>query len=189
MFNNQTGGQLGFYYWNNTKAWMTSMLYQEWLQAWDQEFQMQDQKILLLQDNFAGHIIPGGLQNIHIENFTPNLTAHVQPMDQGIIRCFKAHYHQRFINEAVNCHDRGITALYIYDTDQLEVMCMAALAWDEVDATTIKNCWGKANILPSIDHPIIQPTIPISYLNSSDSCSCFAFPRPEDHSMEQAMLH
>ena len=121
---------------------------------------------LLLQDNFTGHIVPGGLQNICIKNFTPNLTAHVQPMDQGIIRCFKAHYHWRFINEAVNCHDRGKTASYIYDTNQLEAMCMAALAWDEVDATTIKNCWGKANILPYIDHPIIQPAISISSVTS-----------------------
>ena len=48
MFNNQMGGQLGFYYWNNAKAWMMSMLYQEWLQAWDQELQMQDQKILFV---------------------------------------------------------------------------------------------------------------------------------------------
>jgi hypothetical protein len=38
-------------------------------------------KILLLQDNLSGHIVPDGLQSIHVKN----LTAHVQPMDQGII--------------------------------------------------------------------------------------------------------
>ena len=43
------------------------------------------QKILLLQDNFSGHIVSPDLQNIWVENFEPNLTAHVQPLDQGII--------------------------------------------------------------------------------------------------------
>ena len=30
-FNKKTGKQLGFYYRNNAKAWMTSVLYQEFL--------------------------------------------------------------------------------------------------------------------------------------------------------------
>jgi len=33
------------------------------------------------------HIVPDGLQNIHVENFEPNLTAHVQPMNQGSLSC------------------------------------------------------------------------------------------------------
>ena len=42
-------------------------------------------KILLLQDNFSGYIVPDNLQNIQVENFKPNLTTHVQPKDQGIV--------------------------------------------------------------------------------------------------------
>ena len=34
-FNKKTGNKLGFYYRNNAKAWMTTSLYQEWLQDWD----------------------------------------------------------------------------------------------------------------------------------------------------------
>jgi hypothetical protein len=91
-FNGKTGKQLGFYYRNNVKAWMTAHMYQEWIQGWDQELKAQGRKILLLQDNFSAHIIiPNDLENIRVENFSPNLTAHIQPMDQGIIRCFKAH--------------------------------------------------------------------------------------------------
>ena len=84
-FNKKTGAQLGFYYQNNAKAWMTAHLYQDWIQQWDQELQEKQWKILLLQDNFSGHIVPENLQNIQVENFKPNLTAHVQPKDQGII--------------------------------------------------------------------------------------------------------
>ena len=84
-FNKKSGAQLGFYYRNNTKAWMTAHLYQGWIQQWDRELQGKQHKILLLQDNFSGHIVPDNLQNIRVKNFEPNLTAHVQPKDQGII--------------------------------------------------------------------------------------------------------
>ena len=36
-FNKKMGEQLGFHYQNNAKAWMTSHLYQEWIQKWDQD--------------------------------------------------------------------------------------------------------------------------------------------------------
>lgn len=63
-FNKKTGKYLGFYYQNNAKAWMMTHLYQDWIQQWDSELQAKGHKILLLQDNFSGHIIPGNLQNI-----------------------------------------------------------------------------------------------------------------------------
>ena len=41
---------------------------------------------------------------------------------------------------------------------------MADTAWCEVDTTTIRNCWCKASILPSVKVPAPNPTIPISSL-------------------------
>ncbi|KAF9226434.1 DDE-domain-containing protein [Gyrodon lividus] len=151
-FKHKTGLQLGFYYQNNAKAWMTASLYQEW-------------KILLLQDNFAGHIVPDTLTNIHVENSEPNLTTHVQPNDQGIIRCFKAHYHTKAIRHAIDCYEAGVTPAEIYKIDQLEAMRLTQDAWNEVDTTTIRNCWRKANILPdSATSSPTQPILPISSL-------------------------
>ncbi|KIL60358.1 hypothetical protein M378DRAFT_187797 [Amanita muscaria Koide BX008] len=170
-FKNQTGDDLGFYYRNNAKAWMTALLYQEWLQKWDRELQRKNRRILLLQDNFSGHIIPDGIRNIHVENFRPNLTAHIQPMDQGIIRCFKAHYRARFIQRAIENYDKGDSPAMIYDIDQLSAMRLAGAAWNQVDTTTIRNCWRKAGILPVFDSPPrAQPIIPISsLLDASDA--------------------
>ena len=51
-FNKKTGEQLGFYYWNNAKAWMTSSLYEEWIKQWDRELTQRQWWILLLQDRF-----------------------------------------------------------------------------------------------------------------------------------------
>ena len=164
-FNKKTGAQLGFYYRSNAKAWMTSHLYQDWIQQWDRELQAKGRKILLLQDNFSGHIVPDNLRNIRVENFEPNLTAHVQPNDQGIIQCFKAHYRARFIQRAVDRYDEGITPAEIYSINQLQAMRMADLAWRSVDAATIRNCWHKAGILPD-DADVDFPSDPsLSYAN------------------------
>jgi hypothetical protein len=136
-FNKKMGAQLGFYYRHNAKAWMTGQLYQDWIQQWDHELGAQNRKILLLQDNFSGHIVPPNFQNIRVENFEPNLTAHVQPENQGIIRCFKAHYRARFIQRAIDRYNEGITPAQIYDINQLQAMWIADAAWRHVDTTTI----------------------------------------------------
>ena len=136
-FQKKSGAQLGFYYRHNAKAWMTAQLYQDWIKQWDQELKAKNRKILLLQDNFSGHIVPPDLEAIHVENFRPNLTAHIQPNDQGIIRCFKAHYRARFIQQAINRYDEGVTPAEIYDINQLQAMRMAEAAWRDVDTTAI----------------------------------------------------
>ncbi|KAF8234822.1 CENP-B protein [Tricholoma matsutake] len=98
VFPKKTGAQLGFYYWNNAKAWMVMTIYQEWLRDWDEKLRWQNRYILMLQDNFSAHIKLDSLTNVHVENFKANLTAHVQPNDAGIIRCFKVHYHSKFVS-------------------------------------------------------------------------------------------
>ena len=167
VFQKKSGAQLGFYYQSNANAWMTAQLYQDWIQQWDRKLQAKKQKILLLQDNFSGYIVPPNLQNIWVENFQANLTAHVQPNDQGIIRCFKAHYQAKFFQRAVGHYDQGVTPANIYDINQLEAMRMAKSAWHSVDTTTIRNCWDKAGILPETGaflSCIAKPSIPISTL-------------------------
>jgi hypothetical protein len=170
-FQKKTGAQLGFYYRNNAKAWMVSKIYQEWLRDWDEKLRQQDRHILLLQDNFSGHIKPDGLTNVHVENFKANLTAHVQPNDAGIIRCFKAHYRGKFISRAIDRYDNDVSPALIYEIDQLEAMRLADVAWREVDTTTIRNCWRKAGIIPdTLYKPSTTSTlsVPVSSLLNSE---------------------
>ena len=153
---------------------MTADLYQEWLQSWDQQLDQQvlPRKILLLQDNFSAHIVPSGLKNIRVEPFKPNLTAHIQPLDQGIICCFKAHYRAKYIERAISHYDEGVTPSKIYDIDQLHAMRLAEAAWQDVDTTTIQNCWRKSGILPKMDTSTAtsQPSIPVSALVHNAAC-------------------
>ena len=57
---------------------------------------LQNRKIILLLDNFSGHNIDYSPTNIRLVFFAPNMTAFIQPLDAGIIRCFKAHYRALF---------------------------------------------------------------------------------------------
>lgn len=159
-FKNKYGHQLGIYYRNNAKAWMTTVIYQEWIRNWDSRLRAQGRKILLLQDNMSAHKPPDDLSNITVLDFAPNLTAHVQPADAGIIHCFKAHYRSRFINRAIDRYDQEVTPSQIYQIDILEAIRLAEVAWNEVGTTTIHNCWKKTRILPNSLFGIPPTSVP-----------------------------
>ena len=108
--------------------------------------------------------------NISVENFEPNLTSHVQPNDASIIHCFKAHYCAKFIARAIDWYDNEVVPSKIYDINQLEVMRLVDFAWNQVDMTTIWNCWRKSGILPdntNTSETLAPPLIPITSLLSS----------------------
>lgn len=107
--------------------------------------QSQNREVLLLIDNFSGHTIPYVPHNIRLEPFEPNMTSHVQPLDAGIIRCFKAHYRRQLCTRAIELDEAG--AEDIYKIDILEAMRMANKAWEAVSELTIKHCWDHTKIL------------------------------------------
>lgn len=82
--------------------------------------------------------------NIELIYFEPNLTPYVQPLDAGIIRCFKAHYCKAFCARTIDMDDAGEED--IYKINLLEVMLMARQAWDAVSPETIANCWRHTGI-------------------------------------------
>ena len=106
------------------------------------KFRRQQRKILLWVDNFSGHEIDYIPTNIRIEFFEPNMTSFVQPLDAGIIRCFKAHYRKLFCLRAIDLDNAGEDN--VYRINLLEVMLLAKEAWREVTRETIVNCWNKA---------------------------------------------
>jgi hypothetical protein len=78
------------------------------------------------------------LHTNHIEFFAPNMTSFVQPLDAGIIRCFKAHYQHAFCIRAIDLDDAGEDD--IYGINLFEIMHMARRSWDAVSKDAIKNC-------------------------------------------------
>lgn len=148
----------GHYYRNNSKAWMTAVLFEEYIKQLDAKMRRQGRHILLTLDNFSGHSIGYQPTNIRIEFFAPNMTSHVQPLDAGIIRAFKAHYRRTFCLRALDADEAGEDD--IWSLNLLEAMGMAKEAWAAITPATIAHCWAHTGILPLSAPAIAVPAIP-----------------------------
>ena len=89
--------------------------------------------------------------------FKPGLTSHIQPLDAGIIHCFKAHYQHQYCLCAIQQDDADEKD--IYKINLLEAMLMAERVWTSVSPTTIKNYWNHAEI-QCPQHPKITLRLP-----------------------------
>jgi hypothetical protein len=76
-------------YYSNTNAWMTNVIFNDWLVKWDLELK---RKIVLLVDNCTAHTNNLLLKNIKVIFLPANTTSLIQPCYQGIIRALKVHY-------------------------------------------------------------------------------------------------
>lgn len=126
------------------KMWQMYLPCYRWIRMFDDMMQAQKRKVCLHLNNFSGHYISYKPTNVELIYFKLNLTAWVQPLDAGIIRCFKAHYWRRFCQEALKRDISGKADIYSFNL--LKTLHMAHNAWDNVTPETIKNCWNHTNI-------------------------------------------
>jgi len=137
-------------------------LHIRWIMEWDIELRLKNHQIALTLDNFTGHTIQYQPKNITLIYFKPGLTLHIQPLDVGIIHCFKAHYQHQFCLCAIEQDDAEEED--IYKINLLEVITMAERVWKSVSPMTIKNCWSHTNIqwpwLPMITLQFPLPPMP-----------------------------
>lgn len=117
----------------------------------DAEMRQQGRSILLYIDNAPSHIFDETkLTNVRVEFLEPNMTSHIQPLDAGIIRAFKAHYRRLYILRALLRDEAGLDD--IYSIDQLEAMRLVEQAWGFVSEATIVNCWKHTGITQTDHH-------------------------------------
>lgn len=101
--------------------------------------------ILLTVDNFSAHSIDYEPTNIQLEFFEPNLTSFVQPLDAGIIRCYKAQYRKAVCMRALELDAAGERD--IYKINVLEGIKMSEAAWNAITTETIQHCWNHTKII------------------------------------------
>ncbi|CCO35250.1 Tigger transposable element-derived protein 6 [Rhizoctonia solani AG-1 IB] len=151
-FGNLKALQLGFYYFWNQTAWMYQSIWETYLNDFNKDMKAQDRHILLLVDNAPTHRHnAANYSNIQVEFLPPNLTSWIQPMDAGIIQCFKSHYRNRFMRLALDRDDSGFEN--IYGINQLDAMSIASNAWAAVLPSTISNCWRHTGLITSPPTP------------------------------------
>ena len=145
-FNKKTGEQLGLYYRHNKKAWMTSLLFQEWLQDFDSRMKRQSRNVLLLLDNAPTHMAKNlDLSNVNVLFLPPNTMSRIQPMDAGIIAAFKKRYRSFHLAHAIDRDAAGEKDLY--KVDILKAMRWCRASWNVLTSETIANCWRHTVLL------------------------------------------
>ncbi|GBN77925.1 hypothetical protein AVEN_243247-1 [Araneus ventricosus] len=68
---------------------MTSSIFGEWLVNFDKKMRNQARKVLLVLDNATCHAHGAQLRNVKLLILPPNTTSKLQPLDHGVIKCFK----------------------------------------------------------------------------------------------------
>lgn len=146
---------LPVYYRSNPKAWMTQALFEDWFmncfipQA--REYCAERGipfKILLVMDNAPGH--PPHLDDLHhdvrVVFMPPNTTALIQPMDQGAISAFKAHYLRTTFAQAIEAIDSDADLSLRDFWKQYNILqCIKNIstAWECVTKNCMSGIWKK----------------------------------------------
>ena len=148
-FNNVNMNSLDCQYRANKKAWMTSVLFDEYVRSFDQ--MMHGRRVLLVVDNCPAHQRNiEGLRNVELFFLPPNMTSKIQPCDAGIIRAFKMHYHRRFCRKILEGYKVGQS-----DPGKINVLDAinsAIPAWMiGVRKETIANCFRHYKIRSASD--------------------------------------
>ena len=125
---------------------MTSVIFSDWLIKFDRQMRVENRSVLLLLDNAPSHSIPDPtcLRNVKVHFLPPNTTAHLQPLDAGIIRNVKCHYNRRAMQHRLDVADGTETG----DLDIRRALEFLRNAWNDVKPETIANCWRHTKILP-----------------------------------------
>lgn len=149
-------------YYSNKTAWMTVEIFSDWFKTKfvpavrkHLENVGLPQKAVLLLDNAPSHpneeILKSEDGNIFVKYLPPNVTAVIQPMDQGVIQKLKTTYRRNLLLKLV---EEGYDNLLSFwkNLTVLDAIYYVADAWKSIKSTTVKKSW-KA-ILPDIEKEI-----------------------------------
>lgn len=120
---------------------------------------LQGRRVILVIDNATCHSDIGlKLSNVELCFLPKNTTSHLQPLDAGIIKAFKAAYRRDLVSLLVERAEQGEEMAI----NLLQGLRMVHHAWQDVSAATVVNCWNHAGIL--------QPPPPCDPLDD-ENCS------------------
>ena len=130
-------------YRNNSKSWMTSVLFEEELVEWDAKLRAAGRLVLCIVDNCSAHPknLKSKLTNINLQFLPPNCTSVLQPMNMGIIKNLKHFYRSKLVNRVLMAIDDGVEAESITVLDAMQII---SSSWSSVKEETIRNCFMKA---------------------------------------------
>ena len=72
-----------------------------------------------------------------LKQMSPNTSAKLQPIDQGVIHSYKSHYRKIMLIKMLEAMDNGPD----FSVSLLDAVNFIHLAWQEVSKETIANCF------------------------------------------------
>ena len=139
---------------NNSKnAWMTSSIFEDWFHKRFVpsarrhlcSLRLPEKGILLL-DNCPAHPPASSLVsrdgNFRVVYLPKNTTSRIQPLDQGIIACFKRYYRTELIR-AVVAEDASIIP-FLKKMTIKDACYQLGVAWEQITAASIRATWDSA---------------------------------------------
>ena len=109
----------------------------------NKKFQAEGRKVALIIDNSSVYLTIENLSHVKLVFLSLNTTSVSQPMDQGVIRCLKAHYKKRLVKLILRSLDSNKP---LPKVSLLTALQLLVSAWNEVSQTAIVNCFKKAKI-------------------------------------------
>lgn len=159
--------QLPVNYKSNKKAWMTSEIFTDELRSWNDELHRKNRKILLLVDNCPAHPDVKNLSNIKLVFMPPNSSSILQPMDQGVIYSLKSNYRRMLLAKMINSIDNGAEQ---FSVSLLDAINFIHMAWQNVSAKTINNCFRHAGFAGREDNFESEDELPLAeWMKKTDS--------------------
>ena len=137
-------------YHHNQKAWMTAIVFQQFLEKFDRLMCSRGRHVVLLLDNAPSHRIPPELTNVKVVMLPFNTTSHIQPMDAGIIKNFKVHYKRNLVKHYVREIDEKGSSERL---DLKQAIYFVKDSWNAVTCSTITNCFRHFKIIPTVNSP------------------------------------
>ena len=151
-FKNIDQETLPLIYRHQKNAWINVYIYEEWFHKFfipEVRKRLaelgQEQKAILFLDNYSAHPSEDTLVSddgkIVAKFFPANVTALIQPMDQGVLEKLKRIYRKGILRNLLNEGNNLIK--FLKQINLLEVVNNIADAWDQVDSKSLRASWNK----------------------------------------------
>ena len=159
-------------YYEDSRSWMTSKVFELELLKWDEELKAANRSILVILDNSPAHrVTDSTLSNIKLVFLPPMVASILQPLEHGIIQQVKLQYRRLMLDRIVRRHlqftrvdhhhhnfvSRRSSNADATDLSIMDAIVMLDCAWTSVPSDEILECFKNSN-LQSINVSECRPT-------------------------------
>ena len=138
--------QLGVSWRSNSKAWMNSKVFSDWLQDLNRRMKLHKRKILLYMDNVSSHTSSAdvSLSNVTVKFFPANTTSCLQPLDAGIIKTFKVLFRKHLLSHILARMDSCNSATELSkQVNVLHALNWIVQSWRSISPEKVKKCFTR----------------------------------------------